>query len=83
MLTDRERLRLKTFYSTKALVQEIWQGSGGPTHPSLFLGQSEDRKSHHNHFSRMGPSLILECGSMTNPTFYWKIGIHHCTGKYC
>ena len=29
------------------------------------------------------PSLILECGSMTNPTFYWKIRIHHCTGKSC
>ena len=60
MLTDRERQRLKTFYSTKALVQKIRQGSGGPL-PPLFLGQSEDRKSHNNHFSRMFPSLILEC----------------------
>ena len=61
MLTDRERQRLKTFYSTKALVQKIRQGSGGPAPPPLFLGQSEDRKSHNNHFSRMFPSLILEC----------------------
>ena len=62
MLTDRERQRLKTFYSTKALVQRIRQGSGGPAPPPpLFLGQSEDRKSHNNHFSRMFPSLILEC----------------------
>ena len=51
MLTDRERQRLKTFYSTKALVQKIRQGSGGTRPPPpLFLGQSEDRKSHNNHF---------------------------------
>ena len=33
----------------------------GDAPPPLFLGQSEDRKSHNNHFSRMFPSLILEC----------------------
>ena len=37
---------------------------GGPTHPPLFLDQTEGRMAEKN-FLRLGPLLISRCGSGT------------------